>query len=522
MFADLKNKKAISPIITTILLVVVGVILITVVLNFGKNFTTKSLDQTTNFGSLKVSDATNFVYPKYAKDGVLQINYAPPVKLENESITITQYQLLDVLDSEVVTLQTPVTLNNNSLSTIQLDCLYEYALSKPDFTIQLITAQNTYIEVKLRDPNMVCSPGGTGTIEDPIIVCNAEDLNAMRLGLDANYALGKDIDLYCFSRRDEDGWAPIGENYSTNGFNGYFDGQNHTISNLYINTNKDDVGLFGYIAYNEDKTIEIKNLILKDVNITGDQKVGSITGNFANLAAISNVQSSGSISGSSYVGGLIGVNTFGGFNNIGGDLNFSSFTGQINASEDYIGGLIGNNLGTIENSNSNATISASRNYVGGITGSNGGYIRKTYSEGSIISSGNYVGGLVGNNSKEIYDSYSLCTVSGEDSVGGLAGQNFKPFFPPGAAGGKIYSSYSAGEVTGESNAGGLVGLNTNALISLSVYDTNNSGQSDIGKGDPKTTAEMKTPSTYTDWDFITVWAIHPSKNNGYPYLRWQN
>lgn len=42
-----KNKqKAMSPLMATILLVVVAVILVTVVLNWGKAFTTSNLDQT--------------------------------------------------------------------------------------------------------------------------------------------------------------------------------------------------------------------------------------------------------------------------------------------------------------------------------------------------------------------------------------------------------------------------------------------------------------------------------------------
>lgn len=40
------KKKALSPLIATILLVVVAVVLITIVLTWGKNFTTSSLDKT--------------------------------------------------------------------------------------------------------------------------------------------------------------------------------------------------------------------------------------------------------------------------------------------------------------------------------------------------------------------------------------------------------------------------------------------------------------------------------------------
>ena len=51
-----------------------------------------------------------------------------------------------------------------------------------------------------------------------------------------------------------------------------------------------------------------------------------------------------------------------------------------------------------------------------------------------------------------------------------------------------------------------------------------------GKAMGKSTADLKKQSTYTTdindsnkrWDFNNVWKIDPSKNNGYPYLKWQD
>ncbi|MCK9293217.1 hypothetical protein M0P25_04030, partial [archaeon] len=55
------KKKSISPLIATILLVVVAVALIAVVLTWGKTFTKESLDKTTDFADLKPSDAAFFL-----------------------------------------------------------------------------------------------------------------------------------------------------------------------------------------------------------------------------------------------------------------------------------------------------------------------------------------------------------------------------------------------------------------------------------------------------------------------------
>ena len=59
-----------------------------------------------------------------------------------------------------------------------------------------------------------------------------------------------------------------------------------------------------------------------------------------------------------------------------------------------------------------------------------------------------VGGLVGENSGSITASYSTGTVSGREPVGGLVGLNR----------GEITTSYSTGTVTGGEDIGGLVGI----------------------------------------------------------------
>jgi len=63
----------------------------------------------------------------------------------------------------------------------------------------------------------------------------------------------------------------------------------------------------------------------------------------------------------------------------------------------------------------------------------------------------------------------------------------------------------------------------NVVIISSYYDSDKVPEYEGGlytdKGTPKTTAEMKTQSTYTDWDFTDIWGIDPTINDGYPYLR---
>ena len=444
------RRKGLEPLIATILLIVVSVILVTIVLTWGKEFSTSSLNKTNNFAELKASDATHFIYPKSAQEGIIQFTYSPPAQISND-INITHYRVINIPEmTEPVALSEPKILSP-SLNILELPCLYEYSTTTPDLYIQLITADNTYIDIKTKDPGMVCTSGGTGTEENPIIVCNAEDLNNVRNDLDANYSLGKDIDLQCFSRQNVNGWSSIGN--VANKFIGKFDGQNHKIKKLYIyRPTTDYIGLFGYMA----SSSILQNMKLEDVNISGYDRVGGLAGK--SIGVVNNVFTSGKITGYTNVGGIAGEN-----------VPIGTVMSKCNSSADV-----------------------------------NGYSR--------------VGGLVGNNdSALIQTSYATGIITGTTYVGGFVGLN-----ELGSAVGTILSSYSIGSVSGDTNYGGFAGYNDSGSILSSFWDMNTSGQITSAGGVGvvgKTTTEMKTQSTFTSWDFSSIWAISSSTNDGYPYLR---
>ncbi|MBR1373217.1 hypothetical protein IJ556_02045, partial [bacterium] len=105
------------------------------------------------------------------------------------------------------------------------------------------------------------------------------------------FVLTNDIDLSEYS--DGEGFAPIN-------FKGTFDGNGHTISNLYINRpDEDNVGLFRS-AVNEGESGTIKNLRLENVNITGDSYVGAVCDRYVkieNVAVTGEVKANGDYAG---------------------------------------------------------------------------------------------------------------------------------------------------------------------------------------------------------------------------------
>ena len=150
-------------------------------------------------------------------------------------------------------------------------------------------------------------------------------------------------------------------------------------------------------------------------------------------------------------------------------------------------------------------------YVGGLAGDNYGTVSNCYTTGSVHGSSN-VGGLVGGAVEaSISNSYSRANVSGSSNVGGLAGYLLEA---------PVSNCYS----TGSSSGSGLIANNVASTVNNSFWDIQTSGQSGSGGGTGDSTAVMKTESTFTNagWDFTNTWAIDSSVNNGYPGLVWQS
>ena len=94
---------------------------------------------------------------------------------------------------------------------------------------------------KLPKPDVVTqTPDLNGSEEFPYKIETVEDLINIKNDLKAYYILDADLDL-----SEIEDWTAIGS--SSNRFIGSFDGNNHKICNLSINTSRDYNGLFGYV-----------------------------------------------------------------------------------------------------------------------------------------------------------------------------------------------------------------------------------------------------------------------------------
>jgi streptogramin lyase len=305
--------------------------------------------------------------------------------------------------------------------------------------------------------------GGTGTQADPYQIANFADLQLLS---ESNQYWGShfiqtaDIDAAVTETINNGaGFSPIGVN-TNNSFSGSYNGQNHKIINFFINRpTQGFVGLFGVVNSN----FKIQNLFIENGSLVASSNVGALIGN---------VQGSGL---------------------------------------------------TVENCGSNVNISGAGNFpssLGGLIGvTNGGLYKNCYATGNVTGYAG-VGGLIGGLRGTIEDSYATGNVTGNVNVGGLVGDLWGSSSNSG-----VTNSYSVGLVTASSNQGGLIGINGwefgGVPVVNSFYNSTTSGQNDTGKGEPRTTAEMQTQETFTDWDFVSIWSINPNFNNGFPYLQWQ-
>ena len=199
---------------------------------------------------------------------------------------------------------------------------------------------------------------GSGTDEDPYQISSKEDLFAFKQMASSPYFKSKynqaryiqtaDIDL------NNESWDS--ENFY---FRGIYDGNYHSIKNLYINTDKSYVGLFSTVSYGSI----IKNLIIYGESTGGDS-----------------------------TGGIVGEVKFGGV------VENCAFIGDVNCIADGKAGGITAYLwqgGIIRNCYHNGQVSGLTTGVGGIVGGIHTSLYEELSKDVLIENCYHVGKLTG-------------------------------------------------------------------------------------------------------------------------------
>lgn len=220
----------------------------------------------------------------------------------------------------------------------------------------------------------------------------------------------------------EANWNPIG---GENPFKGIFDGNGHTVSDLYINSSSSNLGLFGYVDGAEIKNVTVQGNVTgfyEEGNEQSGQYVGLVLGVGTTKSKLENCESRGSVTGCSYVGGIAGLianNCF-----IASCTNRATVKNYPGTSGAYFGGIVGYGTG----------LSFCANYA------------------DITAEGSSVGGLVGYvfpdiNNEGMSNCMNVGNVIGKQNVGGLAGECFAP---------QNTNNYSIGRVEATNQYAGLL------------------------------------------------------------------
>lgn len=260
---------------------------------------------------------------------------------------------------------------------------------------------------------------GDGKKDSPYIITKAEELEWFRDQVNSGqYSICAkiadnveviDMSTVCHAadksqNLEEKSWVPIGN--SNNKYQGTFDGNNKTITNLYINASQLNVGLFGYTYEGT-----IKNLTFEYANVTNTNNyAGVLVGKAYGGSTLQNIKISNTcqIKGGNYTGGIAGyldgnayncVNcaTVQGIKYIGGLCGYYSIIsrtgnsmtacanyGNVTASSLGVGGLVGYfDSGTIQDCANYGGVKGT-NYIAGMAGSvNNGKIQNVFSYGNI-------------------------------------------------------------------------------------------------------------------------------------------
>lgn len=316
-------------------------------------------------------------------------------------------------------------------------------------------------------------------------ISTPHQLQLMGSTLGATYTLTKSFDLasYLNSTNSQSevwgtnqnssigsGFVPIGS--LSQPFTGIFEGNNYTISNLYIDRSNEtiisEIGLFGAITM----PAVINDLTLANVDINynangiGTAHIGTLVGYAGPSTTLDNIL----ISGSLFASNNMASTTF----NVGGIAG--SFGGRMTAF--YTDMPI-----AITASNSLTLI------AGGLAGTilSSGLISQSYSIGQLSVSG---------------------STSNNTSLGGIAGVNDGSLS-------KVYSLRTV-LLSGSGVVGGLTGSGSGSATS-SYWDKETTGIVSSAQGIGNTTQAMFDRSTYSTWDFVNTW--NNVNNESYPFLR---
>ena len=298
---------------------------------------------------------------------------------------------------------------------------------------------------------------GDGTSANPYKISSIDDLNLIQANQGAYYRLTKNIST--------DGRT----NFSASYFSGTLDGAGFTITGLQkplIQQNAGTIKDLNIVADFDYDSHDIHGVVAQyNTGKIQDCKVtGTITGHMGSTSSMSHPA----------FGGIVGENEVAG--TISGCSSGADISISMTATDSYVGGIAGVNIGTIEKCVAGGNLSVTQAngnsyqiYLGGIAGrieqfgKMGGYVKQCAFTGTLrVTGGTAVTG-------------QICAQVNANVLNSASGLN-----------GHVSNCY------GKNGQGALIGTNTEQTLTT---------------GGVLTAEQMKDPNSYKGWSFDGDWQI---------------
>ena len=298
---------------------------------------------------------------------------------------------------------------------------------------------------------------GDGTSANPYKISSVDDLNLIQANQGACYRLTKNIST--------DGRT----NFSASYFSGTLDGAGFTITGLQkplIQQNAGTIKDLNIVADFDYDSHDIHGVVAQyNTGKIQDCKVtGTITGHMGSTSSMSHLA----------FGGIVGENEVAG--TISGCSSGVDISISMTATDSYVGGIAGVNIGTIEKCVAGGNLSVTQAngnsyqvYLGGIAGrieqfgKMGGYVKQCAFTGTLrVTGGTAVTG-------------QICAQVNANVLNSASGLN-----------GHVSNCY------GKNGQGALIGTNTEQTLTT---------------GGVLTAEQMKDPNSYKGWSFDGDWQI---------------
>lgn len=301
---------------------------------------------------------------------------------------------------------------------------------------------------------------GNGTSNNPYVIKNVQELNALGKYPNAYFKLGNDIDV------------KPGQYFSVENFYGKVEGNGHTINGLNKPLIRNNYG-------------KIKNLKI-NANFNGEYQgyIGSVAE--VNNGTIMDIEVNGNFNMNLYTANKFSIPTFGGvvgINQPAGSIERVSFNGNANiemtVSDAIIGGIVGYNQGKINNSYSKGSIVVNQNNYGSYNLKMGGIIGcyKSFGIGSSLKNSYSIISLTYNNVNNNNISNDINSIINNNTFG------------------------KVGQLIGSLESTSYI-LNSYGLDKISPI-----GNNPTATEYKRTLAQLQNKNTFINWDFTSVWKM---------------